>query len=765
MFIRKKNFRLMGLVITFFMASGIYTSSPCIATELNSSTSNTNVKIGETQSKDFQRNIPSLAATYKDYFTIGTAVLPNQLDSSNIQSEFIKYHYNEIVAGNCMKMDATEPTENNFKFDDADKLLAYTQANNMKLRGHTLVWHSQVPAWFFQDKNDASKPASRDLLLSRMKNHIQNVAGRYAGKIDSWDVVNEVISDSNGLRDDSGNSKYKSIIGDVDGDGFDSDYIELAFKYAREADPKAKLIINDYGMEGSTRKRDDMYNLIKRLLEKGVPIDGVGLQMHISMYSPSSQQVKDCIEKFATLKSIKPNFDIQITEADMSIYNGNEPTKEITDDVYLQQATQYKKLFEVFKEEAVKKNISTVMMWGEADCDTWLDNHPVKGRKDAPLFFDRNLQAKPAYWAVVDPSKVKGVFRQSVNTPKTTIAIGAAADAKWATLSSFDADNYVVGKNGAIASIKTAYDNDNLYVLADVKDSTVGNKDSIDIFVDQTGSKVEKYSATRTTNTGTIKTIAKADGYQVQFKIPFSGFTPAIGSKLAFDIKINDSVSNGQIASSAVWNDFSNKQNIDSSKYGYLVLDADNKVLETKYGIPTIDGDIDSVWNLASSVETNVLVEGKAGAKATVKTLWADSYVYVLYQVKDSILDKTSKDDYQQDSVEAFLDENNSRGETYDADDVQYRVNYENKQSFNGKCDKANFKSSAKTNGDGYVVEMAIPLKIPGVADKIMGFDAQVNDGTAGKRTGVLSWCDKSGKGYATMAKIGNIKLLALAGK
>ena len=462
MFIRKKIFRLMGLAITFFMAAGIYTSSPCAATELNSSTSK---KVAEAQVKDYQKDIPSLAATYKDYFPIGTEANPKQLDSNDVHSGFFKYQYNVLVPGNFMKMDATEPTENNFKFDDADKLIAFSQANNMKLRGHTLVWHSQVPAWFFQDKSDKSKPASRELLMSRMQNHIKNVAGRYTGKIDSWDVVNEVISDKSGLRGDSEKSKWKSIIGDVDGDGFDSDYIELAFKYAREADPKAKLIINDYGMEGSTRKRDDMYELVKRLLLKGVPIDGVGLQMHNSIYSPSANQIKECIEKFASLKSIKPNFTVQVTEMDLSIYNSDsEAKKDVTNDVLVQQASQYKKIFDVFKEEAVKKNLSMVMLWGGADDDTWLDDFPKKGRTNAPMLFDRNLKAKPAYWAIVDPSKVS-VFRQTAKAPNLTPAFGKNVDPLWMTVKPFDANTFVNGSSGATAQVKTCWDKNNLYVL------------------------------------------------------------------------------------------------------------------------------------------------------------------------------------------------------------------------------------------------------------------------------------------------------------
>jgi endo-1,4-beta-xylanase len=750
---RRKFFKLMGLAIVFFVSSGIYTTSECKATEVNSSTSGS-------VASDYQKDIPKLREVYKDYFPIGAAINPQQLDANDVHSGFLKYQYNVLVPGNFMKIDATEPTENNFKFDDADKLVAFAQANNMKLRGHTLVWHSQVPDWFFQDKNDKSKPASRELLMSRMQNHIKNVAGRYTGKIDSWDVVNEVISDKSGLRGDDEKSKWKSIIGDVDGDGFDSDYIELAFKYAHEADPKAKLIINDYGMEGSTRKSNDMYELVKRLLLKGVPVDGVGLQMHNSIYSPSANQIKECIEKFASLKSIKPSFTVQVTEMDLSIYNSDsEPKKDATNDVLLQQASQYKKIFDVFKEEAVKKNLSMVMLWGNSDDDTWLDNFPVKGRTNAPMLFDRNLQAKPAYWSIVDPSKVS-MFRQTTKASNLTPIIGASADSQWMMVKPFEANTYVKGSTGATAQIKTSWDKNNLYVLANVKDTTVGNNDSIDIFVNESGTVKEKYTVKRNTNTDTIKVKSTTDGYEVQAKLPLVGVVPAEGSKIGFDVKINDDNGNGGISSSSVWNDYSNSQDNDITKYGYLEFSKAPKVSEAKYGTPSIDGNIDEIWNSATVINTDVAVQGTNAAKAKIRTLWDENYLYALFEVTDSKLDKSSKAAHEQDSIEAFIDENNGRSAAYDSDDAQYRVNYANEKSGGGSIDLTKFKSFAKTTGNGYLIEVAIPLKNKAQADKILGFDSQVNDATDGKRTGVNTWCDPTGQTWSTTANLGNLKLI-----
>jgi endo-1,4-beta-xylanase len=359
------------------------------------------VVIIETKPADFQRDIPSLKEAFKDYFPIGTATSPQFL-KEGLSSEFIKYHYGVLVAGNAMKPDALQPAEGNFNWSESDIYIKYAEENNMLLRGHTLLWHSQIPNWFFTDPADSTKPVTREKLLERMENHIKTIAEKYKGKVYSWDVVNEVISDSNGLRGDNEGSKWKSIIGDIDGDGYDSDYIELAFKYAREADPDAKLIINDYGLEGSTRKRDDMYNLVKRMLQKGIPVDGVGLQMHISIFGPSAKEIEECIEKFASLKELNPDFTVEVTEMDMSLYRWMEGKKPITDELLQQQAKQYKDIFNVFREQAKKGNLSMVVLWGIADNDSWLDDFPIKGRGDAGLLFDRKLQAKPAYWSIVN---------------------------------------------------------------------------------------------------------------------------------------------------------------------------------------------------------------------------------------------------------------------------------------------------------------------------------------------------------------------------
>jgi len=355
--------------------------------------------------RTFEKDIPSLKEVYKDYFYLGAATGPQYLNEKDVYSGFISYHYGVLVAGNSMKPDALQPAEGRFNWREADLFVDFAQRHNMLLRGHTLLWHNQVPNWFFVDPTDRTKPASSELLIARLENHIKTVVGRYKGKVYSWDVVNEVLNDSGNIRTENDGSKWAAIIGDVDGDGYVSDYIELAFKFAREADPDARLIINDYGLESRGAKRTGMYNLVKRMLEKGVPVDGVGLQMHISIYGPSPSEIEETIELFASLKEYNPNFRVEVTEMDMSVYRWMEQKKEITMDLLEQQAQLYGEIFEVFKRQAEKGNLNVVVLWGTGDWDSWLDNHPIQGRGDAGLLFDRQLNAKPAYYKVIQPDK------------------------------------------------------------------------------------------------------------------------------------------------------------------------------------------------------------------------------------------------------------------------------------------------------------------------------------------------------------------------
>lgn len=346
-----------------------------------------------------QHDIPSLAAMFADDFQIGAAIEPSQ--TSGLKAELLKKHVNLLVAENVMKPDAIQPSEGMFNWANADRIVDFARQNGMKVRFHTLVWHSQVGAWFFKDAEgkpmvDETDPAKREankkLLLERLDTHVRTIVSRYKDDIQSWDVVNEVIetNDPDGMRA----SDWYKIAG--------TDFIETAFRAAREAGgPDARLYINDYGTD-IPAKRDRLYELVKEMLDKGVSIDGVGHQTHIDIYGPTVDSIIESMRKFAEL-----GLDNLVTELDMSIYSWNDRKDygaDVPEDVLQKQADRYRELFEAFK--ANKDMLSAVVFWGIADDHTWLNGFPVK-RTNAPLLFDRQYQAKPAYWAIVDPSKLQ----------------------------------------------------------------------------------------------------------------------------------------------------------------------------------------------------------------------------------------------------------------------------------------------------------------------------------------------------------------------
>lgn len=353
----------------------------------------------EIEDPEFQEDIPSLYEVYADYFPIGMAM--GATTTTGVNGEFIKKHANMIVAGNDMKPDAIQPTEGNFTWNRSDMIVNFAKANNIDVRFHTLVWHNQTPDWFFNDldgnpmvneTDPAQREANKELLLERLETHIRTVVERYKDDIVSWDVVNEVIepSDPGGIR----NSPWYQITG--------TEYIERAFHVAREVGgPDIKLYINDYSTEQAA-KRDILYDLVKDMLDKGVPIDGVGHQTHINIYYPPIDDIMTSAQKFAEL-----GLDNIITELDISMYEWNDHSDygdDVPDDLLQLQAERYKQLFDALKEH--KGLFSEVVLWGISDGHTWLHDFPVKGRTDAPLPFDKQLQAKPAYWAIVDPSKL-----------------------------------------------------------------------------------------------------------------------------------------------------------------------------------------------------------------------------------------------------------------------------------------------------------------------------------------------------------------------
>ncbi|NWQ43648.1 endo-1,4-beta-xylanase [Bacillus sp. EB106-08-02-XG196] len=320
--------------------------------------------------------VPSLSKVYEEYFNIGAAVNLNTLES---QKDLLRKHFNSITAENDMKFIEIQPAEGQFMFENADRLAAFAKENGMKMRGHTLVWHNQTPDWVFQD-------ADRETLLQRMKDHITSVMKRYKGTIFCWDVVNEAVTDEG--PELYRLTKWLEIIGE--------DYIEKAFEFAHEADPDALLFYNDYN-ESNPEKREKIYKLVKSLIDKGVPIRGVGLQAHWNLVNPSLEDIRTAIERYASL-----GLKLHLTELDISVFNFEDKRtdlKQPTHEMLELQAERYQRVFQLLRQ--YQNHITSVTFWGAADDYTWLSDFPVIGRENWPFLFDENHQPKESFWKVV----------------------------------------------------------------------------------------------------------------------------------------------------------------------------------------------------------------------------------------------------------------------------------------------------------------------------------------------------------------------------
>jgi endo-1,4-beta-xylanase len=336
-----------------------------------------------------QSNIDStkgLKEYYSAYFPVGVSVAVNDLRSA--EAALIVKHFNSITAENAMKMRPIHPAEDVYNWKNADSIAAFAKKHGMKLRGHALIWHQEVPDWMYYDK--AGRQVSKETLLQRMKEHITAVVNRYKNSVYAWDVVNEAISDDPGEM--YRHSKLFEICGE--------DYIAKAFEYAHEADPSALLFYNDYN-EVDTAKRRKIISLIAKLKSQGVPVSGVGLQSHWTTTEPTKQQLEQTLEDFATL-----HLPLQITELDISVYSRDmkkqKDPENIDTSFTLQkekaQVDQYRMCFDVFRK--YRDVITGVTFWDVSDRHSWLDNFPVKGRKDYPLLFGRDLKPKKAFWQV-----------------------------------------------------------------------------------------------------------------------------------------------------------------------------------------------------------------------------------------------------------------------------------------------------------------------------------------------------------------------------
>ncbi len=340
---------------------------------------------------------PTLREVFKDDFTVGVALNSRQVSGRNEKAaELAGKQFNSITAENDMKWQLVHPEPDRYRFEAADAYFEFAKKHDMEVIGHTLVWHSQTPRWVFQGA-DGGDP-TREELLERMKEHIFKVAGRYKGRVKGWDVVNEALSD--GGEDILRDSPWRRIIGD--------DFIDHAFRFAREADPQAELYYNDYNLE-IPRKRDNCVKLVKGMLERGVPIDGIGTQSHFQLGFPPLGDIEKTIVEFSKL-----GMKVMVTELDVDVLPRNRPgvadigsreqganpyTDGLPDEMQKKLAERYADIFEIYLKH--RKHVTRVTFWGLDDRQSWLNGFPVRGRTNHPLLFDRQLNPKPAFTAVV----------------------------------------------------------------------------------------------------------------------------------------------------------------------------------------------------------------------------------------------------------------------------------------------------------------------------------------------------------------------------
>ncbi len=706
-----------------------------------------------------EKDIPSLKDVFADYFPIGVA-LPASAFDNELQSDLIKKHFNSITAENDMKPQSMQPQEGSFKLERGDRYVEFAQENGMRLRGHTLVWHQAVPDWIFVD--DEGEFVTREVLLDRMKTHIQTLIKYYGDKVEVWDVVNEAIGDNQpfGIREE----KWKRIIGD--------DYVVKAFEYAYEAileaglEGKVKLYYNDYNNEENALKREAILDLVKELKEK-THIDGVGYQCHVGIGFGSVEGIRESLKGFLDL-----GLEVEITELDMTVYSSfDAPDDQITEEQLINQGYKYYELAEMLKEldQEYPDKIKGVTFWGLKDDMSWLNYYTDEGRTDVPLLFDRKGKAKYAYWGMVDATKLP-VPIKNAKAFKGTPVVDGQEETVWGITNLKD----IKDTNGQVrGSFKALWDENNLYVYLTSKEDL----SKVELYVDEDNSRDDRNEAEdkyiSITSAGVVTGSADAvvetseEGYEFEISIPFANIP---SGKLGFDVRLN--FGEGEATEIVSWNDIKNNQDSSASGYGVIAM-INPKYTEAIKGTPEIDGEIDAAWESANEISTDIVTQGTDPAKAVVKTMWDEDYLYVLAKVADTTLNDVSLNAWEQDSFEMFVDENNGRTTEYEADDAQYRVNYNNVQSFGGNSLQDKFITVTKTVYEddsvaGYIVEAAIPFNtISGTLGHVMGFDLQVNDDSDGDgvRDGMSNWNDATGNGWKNTEAFGLLKLVGTSTK
>lgn len=743
---------------------------------------------------EIEENIPDWKASVTESLgngsIAGTAIMSSEISDDTLMA-LVKKHFNAVTFGNELKPDAlfnyqigqsvdsttitfqgkelkvpvVNDKQENLDFSRADemleKILEWNNANpnnKIRVRGHVLVWHSQTPEWFFHEDYNVAKPyVDKETMNRRLEWFISSVFDhyfgeaankKYAGLFYGWDVVNEAVN-GNTYRDDKVISDASDTSTSDTRHGSNSmwwrvyksnEFIINAFKYANKYAPNdVELYYNDFGETDNT-KCEGIVKLINDVKSAdGTRLDAFGMQAHYNVDGFSAAQFKSVAKKYAQAAG-----KVQLTELDFkasSTYDGTAATKESE---YTKMAYCHKNLYEAIK--ALKKegtNVSGITVWGVIEPNSWLHSQSdlgggASGSAQCPLLFDGNYKAKPAYWAYVDATKLQPAIQK--------VTITEAKDGNIA------GETYTIDQGEVQAEFIPVWDADGLTVQVKVKDTTVNDADAVTVYVDPKNSASDitpdKVTVARTA------AAAIAGGYQATVKVSMKNLK--VAQQISLDVVVNNDGKTGS------FNDLTGKQE-SSSKY-YAVATMKPGIEKIPYGTISVDADADAAWGNAVNIPLTINKGSEASANA--KVLWDDDNLYVYATIKDAALDKTGAQTHEQDSLEVFIDEDNGKTASYGEDDKQYRINYENEQSFNGKkCLAENVKSATKTIDGGYVVEAAFKwTDIKPANGAKIGLEFQINDAKGGKRIGTLSWYDETGMGWSGSNVYGTVELTGKTG-
>ncbi len=736
--------------------------------------------------KEIEWDIPNLKDTVSsndkgigtDAYT-GALLTVSDLSDQPLM-DLVHKHFNAVTFENEMKMDAMFGYSNNeapglhtitwtradgtemtdftvptLDYSRADKILDALKKwneenpdNAIKVRGHVLVWHSQAPEWFFHEDWDEKRPdASPEEMDARQEWYIKTVLEHYTGN-DSpykdmfygWDVVNEAVSDGSGTyrHEDEKSSWWRVYQSE--------DFIVNAFRYANYYAPSdLELYYNDYN-ECVEIKVSGIEKLLTEVKshEKDATlptrISAMGMQSHHTVSSPTARQLKDAAIRYGKIVG-----KIQLTELDLKASNDFDGTDATLQDEYTRQAYRYKEIYDIMREVDAMDDIDVngITVWGVIDGNSWLqDSSDVGGgadgsKRQVPLLFDDDYKAKPSFYAFVNAEKLEPYIR--------SITVMQAAEE----------DPYANGKTYEIQGVDAAFTpvwtDTELKIKVTVSDTSVSDDDdAAAVYIDWNKSASENadilsFRKTRAENR------EQEGGYVAEFTVPRE-LVPSMS--FSMDVAVSD---NGQ---TYAFNDNTMHQETSSKYYASAITKPYMTIAGVGKGIIKVDGEKEAVWDQAKEVQFQIRT-GAAKASASARLLWDEQYLYVLADVTDAVLDNSSEAVHEQDSLEVFIDENNHKSDSYEEDDKQYRVNFVNKQSFNGKqCTAENILSAAVQTDKGYRIEAAYKWTdiTPAIGGTI-GIDLQINDAEGGTRIGTVSWYDESGMGWSSPSVFGTAAL------